>query len=183
MLCVDTLRAHLHVRVLRACSRLRFLLSFILAGVTAWLQPLDVHVFERYQDWVLRELEHKRLAASTRALSTVEVLGAFAAGTPAAIEGTQWARAFDLAGLRGQSLLSQKLLQRLGYDGPISVLAVSLSAEDLGAVYPRRASVPVDDLFELPLRLTRPRLPALVLPKRARLTVKSRPAPPLPPLL
>lgn len=179
VLCMDTFRAHSHVDVLRTCSLLGIFLFFIPACMTAWLQPLDIHVFKRYKDWVVRELEQKRLAAAPgAALSSAEVVQIYAAGIPAVIEDTCWARAFDLAGLRGQSQLSQKMLRRLGCDGPISALPAFPSAADMLAVFPRRTQVAVDDLFELPLRLTRPPPPppVLMLPKRARLTGKTSPA-------
>lgn len=183
VLCMDTFRAHSHVDVLRTCNRLGIFLFFVPAGMTAWLQPLDIHVFKRYKDWVVRELERKRLAAAAgAALSSAEVVRVYSAGIPAAIEGTSWAKAFDLAGLRGQSQLSQKLLRRLGCHGPLSALPAFPTAADLLAVFPRRTRILVDDLFELPLRLVRP-LPVLRLPKRSRLTQKSRPPPPLPPQL
>lgn len=187
LLCMDTFRAHSHVEVLRACSRLGIFLFFIPAGMTAWLQPLDIHVFKRYKDWVVRELERKRLAGAVgAALSSAEVVRVYAAGIPAAIESTSWARAFDLAGLRGQSHVSQKMLRRLGSDGPIAALPVFPSATDMLAVFPRRTRIPVDDLFELPLTLAEPPPPppaVVVLPKRARLTVKSKPPPLLMPPL
>jgi hypothetical protein len=184
VLCMDTCPAHLRTEVLQACSRLGIFLLFVPAGMTAWLQPLDIHVFKRYKDWVVRGLERKRLAADTgSSLSSAEVVRVYAAGITAVIEGNSWARAFDLAGLRGQSNLSQKLLRRLGFDGPMSVLPAFPSAADLLATFPRRRRIPVDELFELPLRWTMPEMPVLVLPKRARLTGKSRPPPVLPPAL
>jgi hypothetical protein len=176
VLCLDTYRAHSHVSVVKECTRLGFFFFLIPASLTGWLQPLDVAVFKPYKDWVARELERMRLAAAAGVKpSTVQVLAAYAAGIPAVLESQAWGKAFDLAGLRGQSRISNALLQRLGCEAPVVVPATLPTAADLQAVYPRRSNIPVDDLFELVVRATMPPRPILLLPKRARLTVKTRP--------
>lgn len=179
VLCMDAFRAHLHSSVIQACNRLGFLLFFIPASMTAWLQPLDLVVFKKYKDWVAQELERKKASAPAGALAKVEVLCAYAEGVRAVLESQPWGRAFDLAGLRGQSKASEELLKRLGCDGPFAISPELPSAADLVAVYPRRASIPVDDLFALALRLSTPQPRVLVLPERARLIAKTRPGPPL----
>ena len=179
VLCMDTYKSHLHVDVIRQCTDLGFLLHFIPASLTAWLQPLDVVVFKKYKDWIARETERSRVSSPTGRLSKVEVFRVCAAGVHAVMEGEPWGRAFELAGLRGQVGIAAELSKRLGFDGPVSVPPALPSAADLMAVYPRRLNIPVDDLFELPVRLSRAR-PQLVLPKRARLTVKTTPPSSLP---
>lgn len=180
VLSMDTYKAHLHRAVVRECGRLGFLLHFVPAAMTKWLQPLDVLVFKKYKDWIVSETERRRSLAPGGRLTKVEVLGACAAGI-AVLEGESWAAAFELAGMHGQGGISSQLRRRLGSDGPVSVRPGLLSAADMLAVYPRRSTIPVDELFGLAVRLAtleRPRL--LSLPARARLTGKTRP-PALPP--
>jgi hypothetical protein len=181
VLSMDTYKAHLHVAVVRECARLGFLLHFVPASMTKWLQPLDVVVFKKYKDWIASETERKRALAPAGRLSKVEVFGLCAAGVRAVMEGEPWGAAFELAGVRGQAGISAELQQRIGWGGPVSIPADFPSAADLVAVFPRRSTVPVDELFELVVRTSAPVPPLLRLPKRARLTVKTRPSPPLPP--
>ena len=178
---MDTYKAHLHVAVARECARLGFLLHFVPASMTKWLQPLDAVVFKKYKDWIASETERKRALAPSGRLSKVEVFSVCAAGVPAVMEGEPWGAAFELAGMRGQAGISAELLHRLGCDGPVSISAGFPSAADLVAVFPRRSTIPVDELFDLVVRTSAPQPPVLRLPKRARLTVKIRPLPPLPP--
>lgn len=179
VLCMDTYSAHLNIRVVRTCRRLGFLLFYIPASMTGWMQPLDVSVFKKYKQWVVEELERKKASGRAAVLPKCEVMRAYAAGVQAVLENGSWRRAFELTGLKGQSLLSKKFLQRLGSDAP-PVLALGMpSAGDLAAVYPRRRNIPVDDLFALVLQRAGPS--PIQLPERARLTVKGRPPPPLPP--
>jgi hypothetical protein len=181
VLCMDTFRAHLQVDVVKKCSQLGFLLFYVRASMTAWLQPLDIAVFKAYKDWVASELERQRgRLAAGGSLSQVATFLVYAEGIRTVLEGKSWTRAFELAGLRGQDRASAELLGRLGCALPVSAEAELPSAEDLAAVYPRRANVPVDELFDLPLRLSTSQPKVLVLPKRARLTTKSAGKPPLP---
>ena len=176
VLSMDTFAAHLHVDVIRAACSLGLLLMFIPASMTGWLQPLDVAVFGKYKDWVVRELEQKALTMPEGVPSRVEALGVYAAGISAVLEAQSWSRAFDLAGLRGQFGVSRELLSRLGMDAPPTVPAVLPSAAELMALYPRRASIPVDALFQGVVQLSRPRSRLLRLPPAARLP--PAPAPP-----
>lgn len=181
VLCMDTYRAHLHVSICQACSRHGFFLMYIPASMTAWLQPLDLVVFKRYKDWVASRLEQERLTAPSGSLSRVAVLLVYEQGIHAVIEGQLWRRAFDLAGLGDQSSVSQELLKRLGLAGAPAVSADLPTAADLLAVYPRRANIPVDELFDLVLRRSMPSSRPVVLPSRARLTSKRALPPPLQP--
>ena len=181
ILSMDTYKAHLHLDVVRECARLGIFLYFVPACMTKWLQPLDVLVFKKYKEWIATEAERRRALAPTGKLSKIDIFTVCADGVPAVVEGEPWGRAFDLAGVVGQAGTSAGFLERLGCHGPVSVAASLPSATDLMAVYPRRSRIPVDDLFALVRRMAAPPQPVLVLPKRARLTVKTTPPPPLPP--
>lgn len=137
--------------------------------------------FKQYKDRVARRLEERRLASDTGRVPRIDILRAYAEGIRRVWEGQPWHRAFDLAGLRGELGTSEEFLKRLRVESLPCISPELPSAADLPAIYPRRTSIPVDELFRLVLRLSRPR-PALVLPQRARLSLKGRPAPPLPPL-
>ena len=179
VLCMDTYRAHLHVRVVQACTRLGFLLCYIPAAMTAFLQPLDALVFKQYKDWVVRELERQKASSGSGCLSKCDIMRAHAAGIDAVMVRRSWTRAFETTGLRGQDHISQSIRSRLGGSGPVSVSSSLPSAADLIAVYPRRTSIPVNELFALASAWSAPPVTVLCLPKRARLTAKGRPPPPL----
>lgn len=181
VLSFDTYRAHIHLNVIQECNRLGLMVLPVPATMTKWLQPLDIAVFKKYKEWVIKELERRRVASPSASLSTVQVLTVYAEGIGAVIEKQSWSTAFDSAGMRGQSQIPSSMLQRLGCGGPFNVLPTLPTAADLVAVYPRRSQIPVEQLFELPVKLAREPRPLLLLPRRARLTMKSRPPPPLPP--
>lgn len=173
-LCMDTYRAHLNINVVRACSRLGFFLFYIPASMTGWLQPLDVLAFKKYKEWVSEAIQRARVSAPEGKLSNLEVMRVLAQGIQAVLESQSWSAAFKLTGLRGQDGCSKQLLKQIGCEGPISVRSGLPSATDLLATYPRRSSIPVDELFSLAWRCAPPAT-LLVLPKRARLTVKTKP--------
>jgi hypothetical protein len=181
VLSMDVYKAHLHVNVVRECAELGFFLHFVPASLTKWLQPLDIVVFKRYKEWVATETEKLRVLAPGGRLSKAQVFSLYAEGVHAVLEGEPWTKAFELAGLMGQTGTSTELLNRLGCYGPVCVPKSFPSAVDLLAVYPRRSRIPVDDLFSLVVRTALPQPAVLVLPKRARLSVKTRPPSPCAP--
>lgn len=175
---MDTARSHLHTSVVKACTKEGIFLMYVPASTTAWLQPLDAYVFSSYKRWVGRELEKLRLAGPTGSLPRSVVMGVYSRGLAAVLEAKSWRHAFEATGLRGQCGLSKDLMARLRWAVPPPLSSALPSLGDLQVVYPRGACIPLEDLFELPLRCTRP--VKLVLPQRARLPA-GRPSPPLPP--
>jgi hypothetical protein len=177
---MDAARAHLHLSVVKACARAGFFLMYIPASTTAWLQPLDTSVFSRYKQWVARELEKIRLTLPSGRPSRLEVMGVCSRGVAAVMEANPWQHAFEATGLSGQGGLSEGLRTRLQWREPPAFSSALPSLADLQAVYPRGAHIPMEELFELPLRCANP--VQLVLRRRARLPPAAAP-PPLPPPL
>ena len=99
----------------------------------------------------------------------------YSKGIGVVMEAKSWVRAFELTGLRGQEGLSRDLIWRLQWDASQTVPSSLPSLSDLQAVWPRGSHIPLEELFELVLRRSRPL--QLVLPQRARLP----PRPPVPP--
>lgn len=179
--CMDTHSAHLNIEVVRACSRLGLLLFFVPASMTGLMQPLDARAFKPYKEWVYDELERRKAAGRSATLPAVEIMRVCAAGIEAILEKESWQKAFEQTGLKGQSRVSRQFLQRLGLDLPPAIPPCIPSAADLMAVYPRGRRIPVDDLFSLVLLQSELLPRPICLQKRARLTSKGRPPPPLPP--
>ena len=170
VLFVDALRAHLHSSVLKACAAAGLFVVVIPACTTAWLQPLDVCVFGRYKRWVRHELERKRLAAAGGKLDRVDVMDVYCRGLGVVVEANAWQHAFAVTGLKGQLDVSQELRLRLKWEVPPVIPAALPSLSDLQAIFPKGATIPLDDLFELFLRLERP------VPLRLRLRARLPPA-------
>ena len=172
---MDASRVHLHISVMKACTAAGVYIMYIPASTTAWLQPLDVCVFGQYKRWVAQELERLRLSQRVGRLSQAEIMHVYSKGIGVVMEAKSWVRAFELTGLRGQEGLSRDLIWRLQWDASQTVPSSLHSLSDLQAVWPRGSHIPLEELFELVLRRSRPL--QLVLPQRARLP----PRPPVPP--
>jgi len=159
---MDTHSAHTRAKVLRACGRAQLLTHFIPASATGWLQPLDVTVFAQYKRWTVGEAERQRLAATSGALSGFDMLDIYRRGVEAVIQGRSWAKAFEHAGLRGQSGLSAQLLSRLEAASAPVVGSEFPTLAELQACFPKGMDIPIDELFAAallrPAHLQPPRL-------------------------
>ena len=172
VLSMDACRTHLNPQVAKACAKAGIFIMFIPALATSCLQPLDVCVFGEYKRVVAEEVERRRLAVATGTLPRSAVVDAYAKCIPAVLESKSWAHAFELTGLRGQASLSSDLKRRLQWGDAELVPSELPSLADLQAIYPRRANVPIEDIFGLVLarELERSRPPVtLRLPPQARL--------------
>lgn len=165
---MDTLPAHMHVGVLKACCESGIHVHFIPAKTTGWLQPLDVLVFSVFKGWVVREVERLRLASVSGLLTPLEMLGVYRRGVEAVIQSRGWAQAFELTGLRGQSNLSRRLLDRLRLASSPIISNQLPKFEDFETVFPVGKAVRVEDLFGTALANEKSKS-AVKLPQRARL--------------
>ena len=166
---MDTCPVHSRQAVLKECSVAGLHVHFIPAATTAWLQPLDVAVFAKLKRWTVHELERLRLESTTGLLSHQDVLDTYRRAIETIVCQGSWGKAFDLCGLRGQERMSKQLMARLGFVDPPAVDASLPSLTDLVVTFPARMNIPIDDLFELPLRAATPQAPVLRLLPRARL--------------
>lgn len=167
ILSMDAHKVHLGPAVARACARAGFHLMYIPASMTGWLQPLDLVVFRKFKAWVCHEVERQKLASADGRLANYEVVATYIRGAEAVVAGQCWRRAFELAGLGGQSNVSQRLKRRLQWEEVPTIPNTLPELCDLQAVYPRRYNIPIDEIFDLVLAPSRP--PPLVLPAAARL--------------
>lgn len=164
----DTCSAHLHPEVLKACSQFGIFAHVVAASMTGWLQPLDVAVFSKFKGWVVREVERQRLASATGSVSRPAVLDIYRQAVQAIIQQGDWGRAFDMTGLRSQTHLSKKLLDRLGLRLPPVIPSTLPNFEDFQVIFPTGKSIPIAEVLEVALaRDLRMRL--LRLPSRAKL--------------
>ena len=166
---MDTCPAHTHRDVLAACAGASMHVHFVPASTTAWLQPLDVLVFAKMKSWALQKIERRRLESTSGVLSRSQVLDVYREAVESVISQQDWARAFDLCGLRGQARLSKRLMARLGYAQPPPVDQRLPSLSDLVATFPAGRNIPIDELFELPAKASTPAPAILRLPRSARL--------------
>lgn len=165
---LDACRAHCHVKVLKARSLAGIFVHFVPAGTTAWLQPLDVAVFSRFKGWVVREVERRRLAAASGILSRPAMLDIYRQAVVAVIQARSWANAFELTGLVGQGMLSQRLLEHMNLVSAPMIGDGLPTYADLVAIFPAGMNIPIEELFETALVQERSRR-ALRLPISARL--------------
>ncbi len=165
---MDTLPSHMHVGVLRRCSEAGIHPHFVPAKTTGWLQPLDVAVFSVLKGWVVREVERHRLESTSGLLTRAQVLDIYRLGVDAVIRSRNWAHAFELTGLAGQSQLSKRLMDQLNYAAPPTISSELPKYSDFELVFPCHKDVPVDELFRAALAKEK-REGILRLPKSARL--------------
>lgn len=167
---LDTCPAHTHVDVLKACTAVGLHVHFVPALTTAWLQPLDVLAFAKVKGWAVCEMERQRVASASGLLTRQEVLDIYRKSVDEILCKGNWAKAFDLCGLRTQQGLSKRLLARLRYLEPPAVDSKLPSLSELVATFPAGATIPIAELFELAARASTP-LPNVILrlPRRARL--------------
>lgn len=166
---MDTCPAHTHRDVLAACAAAGMCVHFVPASTTAWLQPLDVLVFAKMKRWALQQIERRRLESTSGLLSRSQVLDVYREAVESVICQQDWARAFDLCGLRGQAGLSKRLMERLGFAQPPLVDERLPSLADLVATFPTGRNIPIDDLFEPLVNASAPAPAVLRLPRSARL--------------
>jgi hypothetical protein len=151
ILSLDTFRTHLCRPVVKAFADAGIFVLYVPALTTGWLQPLDVAVFSEYKRKVREEVERRRLAApaGSGGLSKPQVVDAYCQCIASVFESKSWARAFELTGLRGQDGLAAELKERMRWAETDFVAPTLPSLSELRAVYPRRAIVPVADIFRL----------------------------------
>jgi hypothetical protein len=152
-LSMDACRIHLTESVATACSKAGIHLMYIPAGMTAWLQPCDTHVFSKFKRFLGQGYEELQLAAPDGDVSVAQMVGLICRGVSEVMDSQCWLRAFQHTGLRDkQAHVSQSLLGRLSYSSPPSVPATLPSLEELQAIYPGRSQVPLDAIFGLFVR-------------------------------
>lgn len=167
---MDTCPAHMKPSVLRACADLGVHVHFVPALTTSWLQPLDVLAFAPLKSWISRDMEQRRLACESGILSKLDVLDLWRRAVDAVLRFREWGNAFDLCGLRGQGLLSKRLMARLRYSMPPVVANGLPSLGDLQATFPAGTNIPIDALFEAAMsKEVGPRRVMLRLPASATL--------------
>jgi hypothetical protein len=176
VLAMDTFRTHLDRRVVRAFADAGIFIMYVPASTTSSLQPLAVAIFAEYKRKVREELERRRLALPVGGgdLPRSQVVDAYCQCINVVLESKSWAHAFELTGLKGQQGLSSELKRRISWAETDNVPPTLPSLSELRAVYPRRSSVPIEDIFKLVLQRDQERLrkaaaSLLRLPLRARL--------------
>lgn len=164
---LDAHKSHLSPRVVRACAAAGFHIMYIPAATTGWLQPLDLIVFRQFKAVVCREVERQRLASADGVLTNVDIMATYIRAIDSVVVRGSWRRAFKLAGLGGQSEVSERLKRRLEWQDVPGISDAVPELAELQMVYPRHYTIPIDDIFEVPLASTRPQ--PLVLRAAARL--------------
>ena len=132
ILSMDTVRVHLHDRVILECANWGIRVVVVPARMTWLLQPLDTHVFAQLKR-VVRDAYQARLGSEgARALSTASWVAVVTNTVYCFLRRENWARAFAHNGFGSiQQELSQRVLSALDLQAPPAVGAAGSAPECL----------------------------------------------------
>ena len=143
VLLMDVSRIHTARSVLVACHAAGIWVVLIPALLTWLLQPLDTHGFQRYKAHLRNKYLEARIAAAGDALEVGEFLPCVYSAVLHVLQGIRWVRAFDDDGFGAQqSLVSARILDRLGPDRHLEVPRTRPADAELAHCFPRGAAVP-----------------------------------------
>jgi len=150
ILMMDAAPVHIPRRVVQACTRAGLHFLCIPASMTAYMQPLDTHVFALYKNYIRDGIEAAVINSASGEVGTFTTLEILVNGIQQVIQARPWRQAFLQNGFgEHQQNVSASLKQRLGLDGMLDVPADLPTLEELNSIYPRRHEPPVGYLFEL----------------------------------
>jgi hypothetical protein len=147
-LSADGFRAHITRPVWRAAAPHGFYYFLIPARMTWALQPCDTHLFGAMK----RFLEEEAQAAAARSpegrLSRPALFEALATCIRVLLRDRHWRKAFDDTGLAGSQLLvSERTLNMLAMATAPVLGSEQPSLRMLQDIWPRGATIPLDDVF------------------------------------
>ena len=150
IVCMDTFRAHMTRSVWKTCCDLQIRLHLVPSKMTWILQPCDTHVFARFKRRLQTECMERKLTGTDGVLTRLQLFQSLGASIEKIIRGQDWSRAFSDTGLTGnQSAVTGRVLDKMGVaDMPIANARLPTFA-DLQEVFPGRADIPVDIMFQV----------------------------------
>ena len=154
----DTFRAHINGSVLKAMGESGLFVAVIPANTTSMLQPLDVYAFAQYKRSLRLHSMVRRLSFPKEVNSWIRIVALLVKTTTEVLVRKDWEPAFRRLGLSGnQVTVSKNTRERL----EINDLGNSLpnhfpSLAELKELFPTRAFIPIDELFQVHLSLNPP---------------------------
>ena len=149
-LTADCFRAHMTVSVWEACVAYGIYYSLIPSKLTWALQPCDTHVFQAEKKRLRWLCEQKMMESPGGFLSKLALFSALFQTISTVLCGRPWGRAFAETGLNGdQTSVSDRVLHKLGFSEVPAVGCDLPSLQQLQAVFPDRAVIPIASVFGL----------------------------------
>ena len=152
ILVLDVASCHYHSSVLAYATRLGIRLVFVPGRLTWLLQPLDSHCFARLKLRLREKWLSLATESETGTVSYKTWLCAVFEIVPSVLCGLKWKPAFKANGLLGEHLVSDRILEQVGWAKPPVVPGCILSEEQLKSVFPKRAKVSRNSLFSWHLK-------------------------------
>lgn len=166
----DVFRAHITREVWRLCAALHFRMACIPAKLTFALQPCDTHLFARYKHYLGKLCEDTVLRGTASCVTVPELLSNVALTISAIMLENDWAKAFRDTGLVGhQRDVSCRVLKKLCLEEPPPFENTLPTLQHLQAIFPKRAIIPIDDVFGAMTRAFPPGIPGVAAARARRL--------------
>jgi hypothetical protein len=147
-LTADAYRAHVTSEVWKQCVRQQILYCVIPAKLTWALQPCDTHVFASYKHRLQTVCQGAVVDSATGKLSLEVLLQGVCQCIVEILEGRSWAKAFADTGLTGtQADVSARVLSKLTFEEIPEVGSDLPTLAQLMDVFPKRAVLPIDNMF------------------------------------
>jgi hypothetical protein len=148
LLSADAYRAHVTNEVWKQCVKQQILYCVIPAKLTWALQPCDTHVFASYKHRLQTLCQGAVVDTESGKLSLEVLLKAVCQCVIQVLEGRSWSRAFADTGLTGsQEHVSARVQSKLSFDHVPAVGSDLPTLAQLVNVFPKRAILPIDDMF------------------------------------
>lgn len=146
----DAFKAHVTRAVWKAYTRGVLHSAIIPASMTYSMQPCDVYVLAQYKKKLLA-LWTRRFSQNGRdALRIAEVIQCVNQVIEQYLTPTDWRSSFSHLGLVGhQELVSWSLLDKLQLSEVVRAPSTLPTLVQLQHIFPRRANLPIDDMFAL----------------------------------
>jgi hypothetical protein len=148
ILSLDCFRAHITQPIWRQCKA-QNIFYFIIPAKTTWvLQPCDTHVFASVKRCFEKRCLEAMLAHPNGVLTTQNVFQSLAACIGEVVCSRSWLQAFRDTGLTGdQTLVSSRVLQKLGIEYAPIVGAGLPTLSMLQNIFPKNCIIPITLVF------------------------------------
>ena len=141
VLILDACPVHMHRRVWSASKRLGICLCFVPAGLTWFVQPLDVIVIRRFKAFLRREYQEVQLQQTACDVSVITVLRIIVRAIREVLQGNCWDKAFSQCGYDVDERHIKhgiRALMNKARDSSLSTPMGMPSEQDLTRIFPRR---------------------------------------------
>ena len=146
----DAFKAHVTKAVWQSYNRAGFHFAVIPASMTWSLQPCDVYVLSQYKMRLAAVWNGSLSQKGREALRLTEVIRCLNLIIVSFLKSTDWKTSFTHLGGDGhQELVSWSLLDKLRLAEVLRVDRRLPTLAQLQEVFPRRANLPIDDMFAL----------------------------------